>query len=217
MANKLMLRLAMSALTAVFFGAIGDAQAQQSTWGPGANNAAFDQMLKTGFQDSGQAKVSRLVQDDIQAFCSDPKAVETPEGAKRLQALEAASLATIKWPADNQWLGDWKAGETLAQSGRGLTWSDQPSQGNGGNCYNCHQISPAEISFGTIGPSLYLYGKNKGDSDQVRRETWSKIFNAKYNNACSNMPRFGHMGILSEKNIQDLMALLLSPDSPVNK
>jgi hypothetical protein len=35
-------------------------------------------------------------------------------------------------------------------------------QANGGNCYNCHQISKEEISFGTIGPSLYNYGKLRG-------------------------------------------------------
>jgi hypothetical protein len=31
------------------------------------------------------------------------------------------------------------------------------------------------------------------------------------------MPRAGHMGILKEKDIQDLMALLFAPDSPVNR
>jgi sulfur-oxidizing protein SoxX len=31
------------------------------------------------------------------------------------------------------------------------------------------------------------------------------------------MPRAGHMGILTEAQIKDLMALLLDPDSPVNK
>jgi hypothetical protein len=31
------------------------------------------------------------------------------------------------------------------------------------------------------------------------------------------MLRTGHMGILKEKDIQDLVALLVAPDSPVNK
>jgi len=34
--------------------------------------------------------------------------------------------------------------------------------------------------------------------------------------ACSNMPRFGHAGVLDEAQIRDLMALLLDPKSPVN-
>ncbi len=31
------------------------------------------------------------------------------------------------------------------------------------------------------------------------------------------MPRFGHNGILSEQQIKDVVALLMDPDSPVNK
>ena len=33
---------------------------------------------------------------------------------------------------------------------------------------------------------------------------------------CSNMPRFGHMKLLDEKQIRDVMSLLLDPRSPVN-
>jgi hypothetical protein len=63
------------------------------------------------------------------------------------------------------YLGDWKSGEKLAQNGRGMTWTDTASTPNGGNCYNCHQITKEEISFGTIGPSLYNYGKMRGVTD----------------------------------------------------
>jgi sulfur-oxidizing protein SoxX len=31
------------------------------------------------------------------------------------------------------------------------------------------------------------------------------------------MPRFGHQQILTEKQLQDLVALLMDPESPVNK
>ena len=123
----------------------------------------------------------------------------------------------MKWPSDGKFLGDWRAGERIAQSGRGLTWTDSPNQANGGNCYNCHQISMAEISHGTLGPSLHNYAKLKGTDEQALRDAWAKIWNSKSSNACSNMPRAGHMGILKEKDIQDIMALLFSPDSPVNK
>lgn len=195
-----------------------DAGAQQpSSWGPGASDAAFADMLKNGFRDAGPVKVERLKQDDTQAFCSDPKAAASAASAKRAEEIEAANLASVKWPSDGKWLGDWRNGERLAQSGRGLTWTDAPTQANGGNCYNCHQIDAKEISYGTIGPSLHQYGKVKGMSEQTLKETWSKIYNSKSNNACSNMPRAGHQGILREQDIKDLMALLLSPDSPVNK
>jgi sulfur-oxidizing protein SoxX len=131
--------------------------------------------------------------------------------------VEDANMKTIKFPADGKFIGDWKSGEKIAQGGRGMTYSDKEGAVNGGNCYNCHQISKAEISYGTLGPSLYQYGKLRGDGDAVIKYTWGKLFNAKAYNACTNMPRFGHAGILTEAQMKDLMALLLDPDSPVNK
>ena len=193
----------------------GGASAQG--WGPGADDKSFAEMLRTGFRNAGTVTVDRLVQDETQAFCSDPAIANSAAGAKRAEEIEAANLASVKWPADGKFLGDWRAGERVAQSGRGLTWTDGANQANGGNCYNCHQISPAEISHGTLGPSLHNYGKLKGSDEQALRDAWAKIYNSKASNACSNMPRAGHMGILKEKDIQDLMALLFAPDSPVNR
>ena len=47
--------------------------------------------------------------------------------------------------------------------------------------------------------------------------TWNKMWNAKAYNACSGMPRFGHLGLLDETQLKHLMALLLDPKSPVNQ
>jgi sulfur-oxidizing protein SoxX len=188
-------------------------------WGPGADDATFKAMLKTSFHDKGIATMARLDQDATQAFCSDParaSGVDKADAAQRAK-IEADNFATIKWPADGKWLGDWKKGEAVAQNGRGLTSSDKADAVNGGNCYNCHQISRQEVAHGTIGPSLYNYGKMKGGSEEAVRYTWGKIYNAKATNACSNMPRAGHMGIITEDQIRDLMALLLDPQSPVNQ
>jgi sulfur-oxidizing protein SoxX len=193
------------------------ANAQQSTWGPAADDKTFDAMLQAGFRNAGTVTTDRLKQDETQAFCSDPAKANAAASAKQAEAIEKANLATVKYPADGKFLGDWKNGEKIAQSGRGLTWTDAANQPNGGNCYNCHQLDPKEISYGTIGPSLYQYGKLKGNSEQTVRETWAKIFNSKSSNACSNMPRFGHMGILKEQELKDILALLLDPESPVNK
>lgn len=211
-----------AALVAAFLALAADAGAQ--SWGPGADDKAFAEMLRTGFRNAGPVSVDRLVQDETQAFCSDPVASGSAAGAKRAEQLEAANLATVKWPADGKFLGDWRAGERIAQSGRGLTWTDAPSQANGGNCYNCHQLSKAEISYGTIGPSLYNYGKLRGVTDPnspsakaMIEYTWGKLWNTRAYNACSNMPRFGHAGLLNEQQLKDLMALLLDPKSPVNQ
>jgi len=186
-------------------------------WGEGADDKSFEAMLNSGFKDKGIAKLARLQQDATQAFCSDPETANSPALAKKREEIETMNLTTVQWPSDGKWLGDWKEGEKIAQSGRGLTWSDKPGVPNGGNCYNCHQISKQEIAYGTIGPSLLSYGETHVQSKETLRYTWTKIYNAKATNACSLMPRGGHMGIITERQIQDVMALLFDPESPVNK
>ncbi|CAM4369730.1 sulfur oxidation c-type cytochrome SoxX [Comamonas aquatilis] len=182
------------------------------------------QMVKTSFRDQGIAKVDRLQQDESNAACSAADASGTPLSEAQSKTIEAANLKTVQWPKDGKFIGDWKEGEKIAQNGRGMTWTDKPGSANGGNCYNCHQISPQEISFGTLGPSLYNYGKLRGIQDTSSPEaraiveyTWGKIWNAKAYNACSGMPRFGHSGILAEAQVRDVVALLLDPKSPVNR
>lgn len=181
-------------------------------------------IAKASFRDEGQAKVDRLVQDDANRECSAADVAGKPIDQKVAQAIEAANLKTIKWPSDGKFLGDWAAGEKVAQDGRGMTWTDKAGSANGGNCYNCHQISKQEISFGTIGPSLYNYGKLRGVADPaspaskpIVEYTWGKIWNARAYNACSQMPRAGHNGFLTEQQIKNVMALLLDPKSPVNQ
>ena len=180
--------------------------------------------LKASFRDQGQAKVDRLVQDDANRECSAADVAGKPIDPKVAEAIEAANLKMVKWPTDGQFLGDWKEGEKIAQNGRGKTWSDAAGSENGGNCYNCHQIDKKEISFGTLGPSLYNYGKLRGvanPADPAAKPivdyTWGKLWNAKAYNACSNMPRMGHAGVLNEQQVKHLMALLLDPKSPVNQ
>ena len=76
------------------------------------------------------------------------------------EAIQKREQATIEYPADGKFIGDWKKGEALAQSGYGLRFTDYPAtRANGGNCYACHQISKQEVSYGTLGPSLFQYGK----------------------------------------------------------
>lgn len=171
-------------------------------------------VIKRDFRDKGIAKVDRLNQDDVQALCT--KFLDQPP-RKDQERLQAEQEKAIKWPADGKYMGDWKAGEKLAQSGKGMTWSDKPEDPAGGNCYNCHQLSAKEIAYGTIGPSLLHFGKIRGNSEEIQRYAYARIYNAKAYNLCANMPRFGHMDILTEAQIKDLVALLLDPESPVNK
>jgi len=184
----------------------------------GTDDAALDakttEIIKRDFRDKGIAKADRVNQDELQAACSKYVDKLPPELKAK---IEAAQLKTIKWPADGKYMGDWKAGEKLAQSGKGMTWSDKLDEPAGGNCYNCHRLSSMEIAYGTIGPSLLNFGKLRGTSVDVQRYVFGRIFNSKALSACANMPRFGYMGILSEAQIKDLVALILDPESPVNK
>lgn len=177
-------------------------------------DAKTAEIVKRDFRDKGIAKATRVNQDELQAACSKYVDKLPPKLKAKLEAKEAEA---IKFPADGKFMGDWKAGEKLAQSGRGMTWSDKPEDVPGGNCYNCHQLSSKEIAYGTIGPSLLNFGKIRGNGEDIQRYVYSRIYNAKASNACANMPRFGHMGILTEAQMKDLVALLLDPESPVNK
>ena len=183
------------------------------------------QVAKASFRDEGIVKADKVLNaDETNRLCSEADVAGQPLDEATAKRIEEMNLKTIQWPADGKFLGDWKQGEAIAQSGRGLTFTDSASTVNGGNCYNCHQISKEEISFGTIGPSLYNYGKIRGvsnpdspESKAIVEYTWGKIWNSKAYNACSNMPRAGHMGILSAEQVRHVVALLLDPKSPVNQ
>lgn len=175
------------------------------------------QVVKSSFRERGIAKMDRLDQSDLQVACSEAALIgkEVPKDVRA--RLEKQALATVKLPPDGVYLGDFKQGERIAQTGVGLQWSDNDKTVAGGNCYACHEISPQEIAFGNIGPSLKGYRKLRGSSPAVMTYTWGKLWNSHAYNACSPMPRYGDANILTTAQLKDLMALLLDPNSPVNK
>jgi sulfur-oxidizing protein SoxX len=73
------------------------------------------------------------------------------------------------------------------------------------------------VSEGTIGVSLEGYAKLRGNSEEIVKYTWGKLWNSKAYNACSDMPRNGYGGILTEEQIRHVMAYLFDPASPVNQ
>ena len=172
-------------------------------------------VMKASFSERGQAKLDRLDQDEAQRLCSIPPSAKLPKDVAA--ALEKANLATIKYPADGKLLGSWREGEKVAQSGIGKQYSDDPAKPSGANCYACHQLTKEEISFGTIGPSLFNFGRVRGSGEAIQRYVYGKVYNSQAFSACSNMPRFGHNRIQTEQQIKDVTALLLDPNSPVNK
>ena len=190
---------------------------QSSAIAQQVNDPKFNKMMKDGFKADGIAGLDRIDQDATQKFCSDPVFANSKQAEKMREKIQKMNMDTIKQPSDGKYIGDWKKGEAIAQSGRGATWTDKADTPIGGGCYNCHQIDKKEISYGTIGPTLWNYGKLRGYSPEVVTYTWNRINNSKAYNACSNMPRFAHFKLLNEQQIQDVMALLLDPASPVNQ
>ena len=157
----------------------------------------------------------RLIPDESMKACSasgnsPPKAVAAN--------IEKREKTKIEYPADGKFLGDWKKGEAAAQSGYGLRFTDYPpTRANGGNCYACHQLTKAEVSYGTIGPSLLGYGKLRDFKEAEVKAVYDKIYDSHATFPCSLMPRFGSNKILTMEQIKDLVALLMSAESPVNK
>jgi sulfur-oxidizing protein SoxX len=182
---------------------------------PAVDPARADAAIKSAFPTAPADWQSRLVPDETMRQCSahrnaPPKAIA--------DAIRQREKATIEYPPDSKLVGDWKKGEAIAQSGYGLRFTDYPARrANGGNCYACHQMTKQEVSYGTLGPPLLQYGKVRNFGEAETKAVYEKIYNSHAAFPCSNMPRFGASKILTVEQIMDLVALVMSPDSPVNK
>jgi sulfur-oxidizing protein SoxX len=190
---------------------MGPARAQDRT----KTEAAVEAAIKGSWIKAAPDWQARLVQDETQRLCSLYRNAPPNEVASAILEREKA---TIKYPPDGKLMGDWRKGEKLAQSGYGMRFTDYPPrQENGGNCYACHQLDQKELSFGTLGPSLLHYGKARKHAEADVKAVYERIYNPQAVIACAGMPRLGASGFLSIDQIKDLVAYVMSPDSPVNK
>src|SRR5262245_6168818 len=156
-----------------------------------SDEAKLDTALRAAFANAGPEWMSRLKSDQTMQTCSDYKDTPSVELAR---AIGARERATIHYPVGGNFMGDWKKGEQLAQSGYGLRFTDSPTRETGGNCYACHQLTKQEVSYGTVGPSLLEYGKIRQFSAAETKAVYAKIFNSHATAPCSLMPRFGANG-----------------------
>jgi sulfur-oxidizing protein SoxX len=191
-----------------------DAPEAQAAAAPAVSpEAAFETALESSFRAKGQAGMDRIHRSEMQKECSrlDPPPADV---AKKIMD---EAMANVKFPADGNFMGDWQKGKQIANIGTGMQHSDDPAVPNGGNCYACHELDPGEPGYGTLGPSLKAYGKLRGNSEEIVKYTWTRLYNSMAYNACSYMPRFGEAQILTEEQMKDVMAFLLDPASPVNQ
>jgi sulfur-oxidizing protein SoxX len=177
--------------------------------------ARAEAALKSAFAGGDPAIVARVEsQDEMQRLCSEHR--DKPSAALA-QSITSAQRAAIAYPASGRLMGDWREGEKIAEYTGGLRFGDKPEVPNGGNCYACHQLAAAQISYGTLGPSLLGYGNARGAGEAAQRLAYERIYNPQAFVACSAMPRFGHNGVLAPEQIAHLVALLLDPASEVNR
>jgi L-cysteine S-thiosulfotransferase len=181
----------------------------------GLDRGVLEKAISDSWRGVAPDWAARLSQDDTQQACSLYR--NSPPQALAA-AIQARAQASIKYPADGKLMGDWKKGEKLAQSGYGMRFTDYPPRAeNGGNCFACHQLDPKELSYGTLGPSLAAYGKDRKFAAAEVKAVYERIYNPQAAIACANMPRMGANGFLSLDQIADLTAYVMSPESPVNK
>ena len=206
------MKIAALALAAGFIALSFTASAQTAP--KTADPAIVDAYVKATFGKAPPEWQERIVPDETLKTCN---AFHNNVPSKEADAINKRELAKVVYPADGKFLGDWKEGRKVANNGRGGQFSDPPDTVAGGNCYACHQLEKAEVSYGTLGPSLTNYGKDRKFAPDEAKAAFTKIYDSQAVFACSNMPRFGANKVLSEQQIKDLVALLFDPESPVNK
>jgi L-cysteine S-thiosulfotransferase len=176
--------------------------------------ARVEQVIRETFRRAPAEWRARVELDETQRLCTETR--NQVSGAQA-DAIQARERATVVQPPDGRFLGDWRRGFEVANNGRGGQFSDPANTVSGGNCFACHQMDPKELSFGTLGPSLAGYGRDRNYDPELIKEAYIKIYNSQAVVACSNMPRFGTAKFLSVDQIRDVLAYLFDKESPVNK
>lgn len=176
--------------------------------------ATVEAYVKSTFGKAPAEWQARITPDESLTVCN---LTRNNASSAEAEAMIKRELARVTYPADGKLLGDWKKGYAVANNGRGGQFSDPPGTAAGGNCFACHQLDPKEVSYGTLGPSLAAYGRDRKYDAEAMKDAYTKIYNSMAVVPCSNMPRFGANKVLDEQQIKDVMAYLFDPESPVNK
>src|SRR5258708_35235070 len=101
--------------------------------------ARADAVIKSAFPTAPADWTARLVGDETMQQCSAARNSPAKDVADAIQKRERLSIV---YPPDNNFIGDWRKGEALAQSGYGLRSTDYPArQANGGQCYSLHPVT----------------------------------------------------------------------------
>jgi sulfur-oxidizing protein SoxX len=144
--------LAVGAVTTLPFAA----PAQDAT--KPADPAVVETYLKATFGKAPPEWQTRIEPDETLKLCNQYRNSVPSAEAEKIVARE---LAKVVYPLGGKLIGDWREGAKIANNGRGGQFSDEPGTVAGGNCYACHQMEKKELSYGTLGPSLTAYGRDR--------------------------------------------------------
>ena len=209
-----MTRMIVPALLGATLSAVFASAAPAQTAAKSADPALVEKYLASTFGKAPADWQARIKPDETLQACNKYRNDVPSAEAEKITARETARVV---YPADGKLLGNWKEGMKIANDGRGNQFSDPPTMANGGNCYACHQMEKSELSFGTIGPSLTNYGKDRNYSAEAIKLAWARIYDSQSQAACSNMPRFGVNKVLAEALVKHLVAFRFDPEAPVNR
>jgi len=180
--------------------------------------AAGENAVAHAYPGMPPALTARASQDASQKICS--KTDDEQLSSDEAKTIVDAARASVRYPQSGKLLGDWKAGAKLVLDGAGMRVRGgrvEKTPQNGALCTNCHAMDPNEVNSGNLGPSLVGYGKTRGTSEAVVKQTYEKIYNAWLYFPCSKMPRLGSSGFLTPEQITHVVAYLVDPQSPVNR
>ena len=155
-------------------------------------------------------------QDETMKQCSLHENSPPKPVADEIQKREKAR---IEYPADGKLMGDWKSGEKLAQSGYGLRFTDYPAAA--GQRRQLLRLPPADQGRGQLRHDRPEPARTTARSGTSARPTPRRSTRRSTTRRRPIRARtcrgFGTNNVLTIEQIKDLVALVMSPDSPVNK
>src|SRR5690625_4928910 len=104
--------IAPVAMAAVF----GITPAVAEEWISGSDEAAVQAVMRASFTPRNEAQLDRLEQSFMQKECSVAEMTGEPMSNETIQRIQSEARASVKFPEDGEYLGDWREGEKIAQS-----------------------------------------------------------------------------------------------------
>ena len=167
--------------------------------------------------DGGARLAGAARQDETQKVVQPSTATRRPRRVADaiIDAREGHHRLSRRRQAD----GRLEEGRALAQSGYGGRFTDYPPRAaNGGNCYACHQLDAQGAELRHAGPEPARVRQDP----QVRRgrgqgRLRADLQSARRHAVLATCRASGASKFLTIEQIKDLVAYVMSPESPVNK